>query len=139
MKKIKDKRKFGVAVISTILAIACVIGWFIADREMRFLAAAVAAFVYAMFNYYGAFTIKGILEELEADIDERDKYLTLKASNTSVKIINGLLTAGCLVCLILQAALQSQILMAVAITLVAVIVMMFVIMLLTSSYYEKKN
>lgn len=136
--KIYNKGKFTSALIATILTIACLIAYFITNH-MRFIIAFPLALIYAGFEYYSAFSKSSLLSELEQNIDERDIFITMKTSRTTILILSKLLFCACLISIILYAMFHSSIYIIIMITLCIVICTLFVVMLFTNIYYEKHD
>ena len=139
MKMIKNKRHFIVGLISTAVAITCLIVWLTVERETRFLIAFALSFIYAIINYFSSFSKKGLVEELSTTTDERDIYIISKTCHTSMKILNYLLFTGCIISLILYVALHSQTYIVIAITLCIILLLMLLIIIAVNNYYEKNN
>ncbi len=137
MKRIKNKRCLAIAIFMTVLAGACIIAYVVSQEETRFLIGCVLAIVYAGINYYSALSKKGVIEELEADADERDVFLAMKASQTSMQILNYLLLAACVVSLVMYSVTQNIICIALALAFCAVLVIAFIVLLCVNGYYER--
>lgn len=139
MKKINNKRYFIISLIATAVALTCLIGWFSGEQELRYFLAFILALVYAGLNLFSAFSKKERLEELAAETDERDRFLTMKTSRTAMQILNGLLITGCLVSLVLSQVSGSEICIVIAATLCVILVALLAVMLGVNIYYEKHN
>lgn len=137
MKRIKSEKNFVYGVISSVFSVMCLIILLI-KLEWRFLAAGILLLALSAVNFKKAFSRSGITEELSESADERDIYIIMKSSRSTLKILNYSLYAACLVSLMLYGLLKSQIYIAVAITLCAVIAALFLIMLFVNIYYDKQ-
>ena len=85
--KIKNKRALASGVIATAVGILALSAW-AAGAGNRFLLAAVLLAALALVNYSRSLSQKGVLEELEQQADERDRYLVMKTSHILLQITN---------------------------------------------------
>ena len=85
--KIKNKRALASGVIATAVGILALSAW-AAGAGNRFLLAAVLLAALALVNYSRSLSQKGVLEELEQQSDERDRYLVMKTSHILLQITN---------------------------------------------------
>jgi hypothetical protein len=136
--KIKSEKNFVYGIISTILAIICLVVLLI-KFEWRFLIVGIFLVALAAVNYSIAFSRKGALEQLADSIDERDIYITMRSSRLALKLLNYILCAGCFACLVLYGAFKTQIFLIISITLCVVLCILFVVMLLANIHYEKHS
>lgn len=139
MKRIRGKREFVAGLIAAAIGVVCLVVCIVQGCEIRFLIAALLSLVYAIMSFYNAFSKKGILEEIEKELDERDIYLTMKASKMTIKILNYILFAVCLTSLILYAAFDHVLFMVIAVVLCIILIITFAIMLFVNHYYEKRG
>ena len=139
MKKVKNKRGFAVGVIATILAGVCLGAIFFTTDKRRFLLAGILLLLFAIGNYFAAFSKKGILEEVENGVDLGGRRIIKKSSHMALRILNYVLCTGCFISLIMYAVVKSVICIAVAITCCAVLIMLFVVLFGTNAYCEKHN
>lgn len=139
MKKVKNKRGFVIGVITTVLAGVCLGAMFFATDKRRFLLAGILLLLFAIGNYFTAFSKKGIWEDVENDVDERDNLIIWKSSHMALKILNYVLCVGCFISLIIYAVVKSVICIAVSITCCSVLIMLFVLLYGTNVYCEKHN
>ena len=138
MKRIKSRRQMASGIIALILALLCFAVLF-AGYQARFLAAGVLALAWSAVSFSLAFSQKGAAEEIAAQADERDIYLTMKSGHTALRILTYTLWGGCLGCLVLYGGLKLPVLLHAAITLCAVQVLLFFITLGTNLYWEKRG
>lgn len=138
MKRIKSRRQMAAGIIALILALLCFAVLF-AGYQARFLAAGVLALAWSAVSFSLAFSQKGAAEEIAAQADERDIYLTMKSGHTALRILTYTLWGGCLGCLVLYGGLKLPVLLHAAITLCAVQVLLFFITLGTNLYWEKRG
>ena len=110
-----------------------------AGYQARFLAAGVLALAWSAVSFSLAFSQKGAAEEIAAQADERDIYLTMKSGHTALRILTYTLWGGCLGCLVLYGGLKLPVLLHAAITLCAVQVLLFFITLGANLYWEKRG
>ena len=138
MKRIKSRRQMAAGIIALILALLCfavLFAWY----QARFLAAGVLALAWSAVSFSLAFSQKGAAEEIAAQADERDIYLTMKSGHTALRILTYTLWGGCLGCLVLYGGLKLPVLLHAAITLCAVQVLLFFITLGANLYWEKRG
>ena len=138
MKRIKSRRQLAAGIIALILALLCFAVLF-AGYQARFLAAGVLALAWSAVSFSLAFSQKGAAEEIAAQADERDIYLTMKSGHTALRILTYTLWGGCLGCLVLYGGLKLPVLLHAAITLCAVQVLLFFITLGANLYWEKRG
>lgn len=136
--KVKNRRGFIVAVIASMLCCASIVIYCIL-KEQRFLIASFLLITIAIFNFYNAFSKKGIVEELQDNADERDLYLTMKTSHILVKIMNYTLCAFTFLFIIAYSAWKNQSLLVIAITLCVIEIFLFVAYLLINILLDKKE
>lgn len=135
--KLYHKRKLSTALVASGLAIACFTAYIKTNLDLRFLIALLLSLVYAGISYYSAFSKDGAAPPMAED--ERDVFITLKTSWTTLWILSKLLFAGCVVTMGLYVALRSPICMAVLITLCVVSIVLFICLLCANLYYEKHS
>ena len=123
--KIKNKRALASGVIATAVGILALSAW-AAGAGNRFLLAAVLLAALALVNYSRSLSQKGVLEELEQQADERDRYLVMKTSHILLQITNYVLCGATFLFLVAYGAWKSPILLAVAITLCAILLFLFI-------------
>ena len=138
MKRIKSRRQMASGIIALVLALLCFAVLF-AGYQARFLAAGVLALAWSAVSFSLAFSQKGAAEEIAAQADERDIYLTMKSGHTALRILTYTLWGGCLGCLVLYGGLKLPVLLHAAITLCAVQVLLFFITLGANLYWEKRG
>lgn len=138
MKRIKSRRQMAAGIIALILALLCFAVLF-AGYQARFLAAGVLALAWSAVSFSLAFSQKGAAEEIAAQADERDIYLTMKSGHTALRILTYTLWGGCLGSLVLYGGLKLPVLLHAAITLCAVQVLLFFITLGANLYWEKRG
>lgn len=136
MKKIKSKKNFVYGVVSSIFAVACLIS-ISAGFKWRSFAAGIILLVLSAVNYKVAFSHRGIIEETAENTDERDIYIIMKSSRSTIKIFNYVLYTACFVSLILYGFLKSRIYIVTALVLCAVLAALFLIMLFVNIYYDR--
>lgn len=139
MKKIKDKHRFGIGVILTLLAFTCMMIVLLGQGNARFVISACLLLALAVVNYYYAFQKKGLVEEIVGAVDERDSYIAMKSCQRMVQIVNYILLGVTQVSLVLYGALQVEALLIVAVTLCGVLVLMFVVMMVVSGELERRG
>ena len=123
-------------IIALVLALLCFAVLF-AGYQARFLAAGVLALAWSAVSFSLAFSQKGAAEEIAAQADERDIYLSMKSGHMALRILTYTLWGGCLGCLVLYGGLKLPVLLHAAITLCAVQVLLFFITLGANLYWEK--
>ena len=138
MKRIKSRRQMASGIIALVLALLCFAVLF-AGYQARFLAAGVLALAWSAVSFSLAFSQKGAAEEIAAQADERDIYLSMKSGHMALRILTYTLWGGCLGCLVLYGGLKLPVLLHAAITLCAVQVLLFFITLGTNLYWEKRG
>ncbi|WP_107612662.1 hypothetical protein [Clostridioides difficile] len=136
--KVKNRRGFIVGIIASMLCCASIVIYCIL-KEQRFLISSFLLITIAIFNFYNAFSRKGIVEELHDNADERDLYLTMKTSHILVKIMNYTLCAFTFLFIIAYSAWKNQSLLVIAITLCVIEIFLFVAYLLINIFLEKKE
>lgn len=139
MKKIKNKKDFFTGIIAIAISAICFSSMIFSGLHMRLLIAGMIAFVWSIYSFISAVSYKGILEELETAADERDKYLVIKSSHKTLRIMNGVLSGCCFISLALLGVLQLPIFLSIGATLCGVLALLFIVMLCTNAYYEKHN
>lgn len=137
--KIYNKRKAVTALIAIAVCVACLIACFTTSREPRFIIAFFLALVYAGIDCYGALSKKMYSEESELCSDERDIYISMKTSQTSLRILSCLLLVACITSIIVYAALRSPASFTVVVTLCIISSALFPVLFFTNLYYEKHN
>lgn len=138
MKRIKSRRQMASGIIALVLALLCFAVLF-AGYQARFLAAGVLALAWSAVSFSLAFSQKGAAEEIAAQADERDIYLSMKSGHMALRILTYTLWGGCLGSLVLYGGLKLPVLLHAAITLCAVQVLLFFITLGTNLYWEKRG
>ena len=138
MKRIKSRRQMASGIIALVLALLCFAVLF-AGYQARFLAAGVLALAWSAVSFSLAFSQKGAAEEIAAQADERDIYLSMKSGHMALRILTYTLWGGCLGCLVLYGGLKLPVLLHAAITLCAVQVLLFFITLGANLYWEKRG
>ena len=136
MKKIKSKKHAALAVLCLGLAGLCLA---LQAAGPRYLLSALLLLALAAVNGLRALARPGMLEEAARYADERDRFLVLQASRTALRLLNGLLTAGCFAALVLYGALRRPELLAVGLTLCAVLVLLFVLLLAAECWHERRG
>lgn len=131
--KIKNKRALASGVIATAVGILALSAW-AAGAGNRFLLAALA-----LVNYSRSLSQKGVLEELEQQSDERDRYLVMKTSHILLQITNYVLCGATFLFLAAYGAWKSPILLAVAITLCAILLFLFIGTLIINTRLEHQE
>lgn len=136
--KIKNKRALASGVIATAVGILALSAW-AAGAGNRFLLAAVLLAALALVNYSRSLSQKGVLEELEQQADERDRYLVMKTSHILLQIANYVLCGATFLFLAAYGAWKSPILLAVAITLCAILLFLFIGTLIINTRLEHQE
>lgn len=136
--KIKNKRALASGVIATTVGILALSAW-AAGAGNRFLLAAVLLAALALVNYSRSLSQKGVLEELEQQADERDRYLVMKTSHILLQITNYVLCGATFLFLVAYGAWKSPILLAVAITLCAILLFLFIGTLIINTRLEHQE
>ena len=136
--KIKNKRALASGVIATAVGILALSAW-AAGAGNRFLLAAVLLAALALVNYSRSLSQKGVLEELEQQADERDRYLVMKTSHILLQITNYVLCGATFLFLAACGAWKSPILLAVAITLCAILLFLFIGTLIINTRLEHQE
>lgn len=136
--KIKNKRALASGVIATAAGILALSAW-AAGAGNRFLLAAVLLAALALVNYSRSLSQKGVLEELEQQSDERDRYLVMKTSHILLQITNYVLCGATFLFLVAYGAWKSPILLAVAITLCAILLFLFIGTLIINTRLEHQE
>ena len=136
--KIKNKRALASGVIATAVGILALSAW-AAVAGNRFLLAAVLLAALALVNYSRSLSQKGVLEELEQQADERDRYLVMKTSHILLQITNYVLCGATFLFLVAYGAWKSPILLAVAITLCAILLFLFIGTLIINTRLEHQE
>ena len=136
--KIKNKRALASGVIATAVGILALSAW-AAGAGNRFLLAAVLLAALALVNYSRSLSQKGVLEELEQQADERDRYLVMKTSHILLQITNYVLCGATFLFLVAYGAWKSPILLAVAITLCAILLFLFIGTLIINTSLEHQE
>lgn len=136
--KIKNKRALASGVIATAVGILALSAW-AAGAGNRFLLAAVLLAALALVNYSRSLSQKGILEELEQQSDEWDRYLVMKTSHILLQITNYVLCGATFLFLVAYGAWKSPILLAVAITLCAILLFLFIGTLIINTRLEHQE
>ncbi|EMJ4928886.1 hypothetical protein QCG08_003104 [Clostridioides difficile] len=136
--KVKNRRGFIVGIIASMLCCASIVIYCIL-KEQRFLISSFLLITIAIFNFYNAFSRKGIVEELHDNADERDLYLTMKTSHILVKIMNYTLCTFTFLFIIAYSAWKNQSLLVIAITLCIIEIFLFVAYLLINIFLGKKE
>lgn len=136
--KIKNKRALASGVIATAVGILALSAW-AAGAGNRFLLAAVLLAALALVNYSRSLSQKGVLEELEQQADERDRYLVMKTSHILLQITNYVLCGATFLFLATYGAWKSLILLAVAITLCAILLFLFIGTLIINTRLEHQE
>ena len=136
--KIKNKRALASGVIATAVGILALSAW-AAGAGNRFLLAAVLLAALALVNYSRSLSQKGVLEELEQQADERDRYLVMKTSHILLQITTYVLCGATFLFLAAYGAWKSPILLAVAITLCAILLFLFIGTLIINTRLEHQE
>ena len=136
MKRIKNIRSFFPAVVTLALGILCLCVFLLQDQERRFLMAGMILLAWSAVSFFSAFTKSSFVKQAERTADERDRYLVLKSSHSALRLINALIGIACLVCVVLYAIFQWDVLLVVTITLCITLFLMFFTLLFTNLYYE---
>ncbi len=137
MKGIRNKRRFALGVILTLMAVASMVAAVVNSGNDRFVVGTTILLSLACVNYFYAFRQRDVVEEIVWSIDERDSFIAMKSCQMAMQIVNYILLAVLQVSLVLYAAFDQSVFLVVAITLCAVLLMMFVVILVVNSRYEK--
>ena len=137
MKGIRNKRRFALGVILTLMAVASMVVAAMSEGNDRFVVGTVIFLSLACVNYFYAFRQRDVIEEIVGSIDERDSYLAMKSCQMAMQIVNYILLAVLQVSLVLYAAFDHMVLLVVAITLSVVLLLMFFVTIVVNSKYEK--
>nr|WP_122012304.1 hypothetical protein [Maliibacterium massiliense] len=138
MRKIQSKRSFYVGILTLLLALVCLGVLLFTAFSPRFLIAALLLLALCAVNFSRAFAKTGMWETMEAQTDERDRYIVMQSGHRALQILHYLLCAGCFICLVLYGALRQPLLLTVAITLSCVLAALFIILLCANIYFEKR-
>lgn len=133
---IKNPRALITAAVTLILGVICLCVFFLQDQERRFLIAGMILLAWSAVSFFSAFTKSSFVKQAERTADERDRYLVLKSSHSALRLINALIGSACLVCVVLYAIFQWDVLLVITITLCAILFLMFFALLFTNLYYE---
>lgn len=136
MKRIKNVRSLITAVITLALGVICLCVFFLRDQERRFLIAGMILLVWSAVSFFSSLTKDNTQTQSKPAADERDEYLILKSSRTTLRLINALIRIACLVFVVLYAIFQWTVLLVVTITLCVTLFLMFFALLFTNLYYE---
>ena len=141
MKKIKNKRQFFTGTLAMVLAALCLMLVAVditEGQDGKFVVSGAVFLILSASSFYWAFREKGLAEEIQGNVDERDRMVAMKSCQTMVQIMECILLGGCAICLVLYGATKLIGLLIVAITLCMVLVTMFTAILLVNGYYEKR-
>lgn len=136
---IYNKRKLAAALIAVAVAVACLMAYFSASSNRRFIVAFFLSLVYAGLSFCGAFTKAWSSEEWKHCTDERDRWIAMKTSQRALMIFNRLLLCACIISIICYGLLRSPFCLAILVTLCMMSVALMVILLSTNLYYEKHS
>lgn len=139
MKRIKNIRSLITAVVTLTLGVICLCVFFLRDQERRFLMAGMILLVWSAVSFFSALTKGSFVKQAERTADERDRYLVLKSSHSALHLINALIGSACLVCVVLYAIFQWDVLLVVTITLCVILFLMFFALLFANLYYEARE
>lgn len=120
-----------------VLAIICFGVILMVKAETRFIISGVILTSWSAISFFNAFNKKGIAEKSLALTDERDRFIVLKSSNTTLKISNYLMGSTCFISLCLYGISKNTVFFIISATLCCCLVAMFLIMLFADIYYNK--
>ncbi len=137
MKHIKNMKSFVTGITTILLAIVCFGFMMIGKAETRFIISGIILTSWSAISFFSAFSKKGAAEKALELTDERDRFIVLKSSNTTIKISNYLMGSACFISLCLYGIGENVMFLTIGITLCCCLVAMFLIMLLADIYYNK--
>ncbi|MBE3591706.1 MAG: hypothetical protein IMW84_02135 [Thermoanaerobacter sp.] len=130
-------------LIYVIVSISLLIGSFYAyttkGYEMKYLIAAAFAFGLFAVNIFLYRKNVGFKDDLLENADERDLYIVMKSTQSTLKFMNNICLVFGVFFLMLYSITNNLLFMIVGLTLFALIVIMFITLLITQSYYEKNS
>lgn len=138
MNKIKNKQRFALGLITSVLSITCfIIAFFDADKT-RYIISAILLLIFSIVNYYYSFHQIDLIGEITEAIDEKDRYIAMKSCQALVQFLNYALLGATLLSLVLYGAFNFSAFLVVAITLCSVLILMFIMTLVINIMFEKK-
>ena len=135
--KIKSKRNFILGIMCLVLGIVTAI-LYVSTKETRFIVSFLLLISISLINFYYSFQKKGLLEEVQGHIDERDRYLTMRSSHLLLRIMNYVITCCILIFAIAYGAWKITTLLTIAFTLCAVLCFMFIGYLIVNIWLERR-
>ena len=139
MKNVKNKRHFALGLITSVIAVACFALFVLQGQSVRFVITGVISAALAAISFSYAYSKRGVVEEIQKCMDERDLYIAMKSCQTTIQILNYILLGGCFLALVLYGTLRLSMLLVIAVTLCCVLILMFLVTLLVNHYYENRE
>ena len=139
MKRVKSKYNF---VLACVMAACTVLFWVVycfRGQELRFPLSGFVTFAWGVVSVYDAFHKKPIEERVADQADERDLYLAMKASRTSMSVFNKCLFIASALCFWMYSVYHLEFLLPVAVTLAGAVLFLFLLLLCVNLYYEKRG
>ena len=139
MKRIKHLGSFLLACVMAVVCLIClgVCLFFRVDGEL--LAVGFITAVWAVTDFYEAFHNKPIEERVGGQGDERDIFLAMKSSRTTMRIFNKALFLASVLSLWGYTRFDLAFLLPVGVTLCVAVLFLFLLLLCVNLYYEKRG
>lgn len=139
MKRIKHLGSFLLACVMAVVCLIClgVCLFFRVDGEL--LAVGFITGVWAVTDFYEACHNKPIEERVGGQGDERDIFLAMKSSRTTMRIFNKALFLASVLSLWGYTRFDLAFLLPVAVTLAGAVLFLFLLLLCVNLYYEKRG
>lgn len=136
--KIQHYRPFFTGLLSLALAVGCAGLGSVYGFEARHIVGQLILLALAGISFRFAFAPKGLVEEVQGEVDERALFIATKSGHRTIQIMNVLSFSAAILALLAYTFTRQAVWMAVGVTLCGVLVVMFVVLLGANCYYEKK-
>ena len=135
--KIKSIRHFITGILCVVLSLICLGMLIVNGFSIRYLISAILLIIFSLISFVYSFSVKGLEEEINESVDERDSFVTMKSGHKTLQIANWLFFSIVMILILLYGFTKFFVFLISAITLCAVIVILLILMIIMNCYYEK--
>ena len=135
--KIKSIRHFITGILCVVLSSICLGVLIVNGFSIRYLISAILLILFSLISFVYSFSVKGLEEEINESVDERDSFVIMKSSHKTLQIANWLFFSIVMILILLYGFTKLFVFLISAITLCAVNVILLILMIIMNCYYEK--
>lgn len=136
--KIYHYRPFFTGLLCLALAVGCAALGAVYGLEARHIVGLLILLAMAGISFRFAFAPKGLVDEIQGEVDERALFIATKSGHRTIQIMNALSFTAAMLAFLAYGFTRWAVWMTVGVTLCGVLVMMFVVLLAVNCYYERK-